>query len=283
MADNKKFRVKHGLEVNTQSGSTQVLKYPTADGELNQVIKTDGNGNLSFDSLGGGGGGSFLSLSDTPINFTGGAGRAVIVNDSGNALVFSQNPVSSSLNRHQFTGTGSQTRFATGTAYAGQNYVLVFVDGVIQYPGTNFSLDSVDVVFTSAPLANADILVFGTVTAAGFPTGSVDSNSLSNPLTTPGALTVKGHLLPHADSTYDLGSSSAKWRDLYLSGESIILGKNKIRSNGVKVNFQDSNSADNTITLTANKMGLGTVSPETNFHVDGNAAFKSGSNYTANS
>ena len=224
MADKKKFRVKHGLEVNTQSGSTQVLKYPTADGELNQVIKTDGNGNLSFDSLGGGGGGTFISLSDTPIAYTGGAGRALVVNDSGNALVFSQNPVSSSLNRHQFTGTGSQTRFAMGTAYAGQNYVLVFVDGVIQYPTTNFALDSVDIVFTSAPLANADIVIMGTVTAAGFPSGSVDSNSLSNPLTTPGALTVKGHLLPHADSTYDLGSPSAKWKDLYMSGSTIHMG-----------------------------------------------------------
>ena len=152
MADKKKFRVKHGLEVNTQSGSTQVLKYPTADGLLNQVIKTDGSGNLSFDSLGGGGGGSFISLSDTPISYSGGAGRAIVVNDSANALVFSQNPVSSSLNRHQFTGTGSQTRFAMGTAYAGQNYVLVFVDGVIQYPSTNFSLDSVDIVFTSCLL-----------------------------------------------------------------------------------------------------------------------------------
>ena len=224
MADKKKFRVKHGLEVNTQSGSTQVLKYPTADGLLNQVIKTDGSGNLSFDSLGGGGGGSFISLSDTPIAYGASAGRAIVVNDSGNALVFSQNPVSSSLNRHQFTGTGSQTRFAMGTAYAGQNYVLVFVDGVIQYPTTNFALDSVDIVFTSAPLANADIVIMGTVTAAGFPSGSVDSNSLSNPLTTPGALTVKGHLLPHADSTYDLGSPSAKWKDLYMSGSTIHMG-----------------------------------------------------------
>ena len=77
MADKKKFRVKHGLEVNTQSGSTQVLKYPTADGLLNQVIKTDGSGNLSFDSLGGGGGGSFISLSDTPIAYGASAGRAL--------------------------------------------------------------------------------------------------------------------------------------------------------------------------------------------------------------
>ena len=275
MADKKKFRVKHGLEVNTQSGSTQVLKYPTADGLLNQVIKTDGSGNLSFDSLGGGGGGSFISLSDTPIAYSGGAGRAIVVNDSGNALVFSQNPVSSSLNRHQFTGTGSQTRFAMGTAYAGQNYVLVFVDGVIQYPTTNFSLDSVDIVFTSAPLANADIVIMGTVTAAGFPSGSVDSNSLSNPLTTPGALTVKGHLLPHADSTYDLGSASAKWKDLHLSGSTIFIGKNRIRSDGNKIRFQDSAGANNN-EFSARKVGIGTQTPSVELDVAGDVAITSG-------
>ena len=275
MADKKKFRVKHGLEVNTQSGSTQVLKYPTADGLLNQVIKTDGSGNLSFDSLGGGGGGSFISLSDTPISYSGGAGRAIVVNDSANALVFSQNPVSSSLNRHQFTGTGSQTRFAMGTAYAGQNYVLVFVDGVIQYPSTNFSLDSVDIVFTSAPLASADIVIMGTVTAAGFPSGSVDSNSLSSPLTTPGALTVKGHLLPHADSTYDLGSSSAKWKDLHLSGSTIFIGKNRIRSDGNKIRFQDSVGANNN-EFSARKVGIGTQSPSIELDVVGDVAVTSG-------
>ena len=35
---------------------------------------------------------------------------------------------------------------------------------------------------------------------------------------------VAQHVLPSADVTYDLGSSSKKWRDLYLSGSSIKLG-----------------------------------------------------------
>ena len=62
MATNKKFRVKHGLEVNTLSGSTTTLVFPTADGTSGQVLQTDGSGNLTFaDSAG-----AFLSLSDTP-------------------------------------------------------------------------------------------------------------------------------------------------------------------------------------------------------------------------
>ena len=48
MATNKKFRVKHGLEVNTLSGSTTTLVFPTVDGTVGQVLTTDGSGNLAF-------------------------------------------------------------------------------------------------------------------------------------------------------------------------------------------------------------------------------------------
>ena len=39
-----------------------------------------------------------------------------------------------------------------------------------------------------------------------------------------GPVTVTGHLLPGADSAYNLGDSAQKWKDLYLSGNSIYLG-----------------------------------------------------------
>ena len=43
------------------------------------------------------------------------------------------------------------------------------------------------------------------------------------------------HLLPAADSAYDLGDSAAKWRDLYLSGNTIYLGDANIHSTGTAV------------------------------------------------
>lgn len=50
---------------------------------------------------------------------------------------------------------------------------------------------------------------------------------------TTSAETIKaGHLLPETDVTYDLGSSSLKWRDLYLSGSTITLGSATISDNG---------------------------------------------------
>jgi cytoskeletal protein CcmA (bactofilin family) len=46
-----------------------------------------------------------------------------------------------------------------------------------------------------------------------------------------------GDLVPKADETYDLGSTSAKWRDLFLSGDSIILGNTKISEEGGGLNL----------------------------------------------
>jgi len=44
-----------------------------------------------------------------------------------------------------------------------------------------------------------------------------------------------GHMLPETDVTYDLGSSSLKWRDLYLSGSTIKLGSATISADGSKI------------------------------------------------
>lgn len=41
-----------------------------------------------------------------------------------------------------------------------------------------------------------------------------------------------GDFIPGLDSTYDLGSSSRKWKDLYLSGQTINLGGQTIKSQG---------------------------------------------------
>jgi phage-related tail fiber protein len=45
-----------------------------------------------------------------------------------------------------------------------------------------------------------------------------------NSLHVNGGITTTGAILPSANVTYDLGSSTLRWRDLYLSGSSIDLG-----------------------------------------------------------
>jgi hypothetical protein len=68
-----------------------------------------------------------------------------------------------------------------------------------------------------------------TIDSAGG-TVTIDDN-----LNISGTTTVSGHILPDADVTYDLGSSSFKFRDIYLSGTSINLGDATITASGSSI------------------------------------------------
>ena len=46
------------------------------------------------------------------------------------------------------------------------------------------------------------------------------------------SLAVTGNMLPTSDVTYDLGSSGLRWRDLYMSGNTIYVGDQEITVNG---------------------------------------------------
>ena len=66
-------------------------------------------------------------------------------------------------------------------------------------------------------------------------------------------LEVTGNILPNANETYDLGSSSLRWRDLYLSGSTLNLGGTEMSvSSGA---FEMSNVSI-TSTLTLDSVGL---------------------------
>ena len=72
--------------------------------------------------------------------------------------------------------------------------------------------------------------------------GIIDSNFLN----------AGSNFIPTLDSTYDLGSSTKKWKDLYLSGNSIYLGGHQIRKSGNNIRFTD--SSGNSLGLLANNI-----------------------------
>jgi drug/metabolite transporter superfamily protein YnfA len=68
---------------------------------------------------------------------------------------------------------------------------------------------------------------------------------------------VGSHILPSTTEIYDLGSSSKRWRDIYLSGSTIDLGGTKITRDGDgDIEFKDSNN--NLKKVRAAEMVLGT-------------------------
>ena len=57
------------------------------------------------------------------------------------------------------------------------------------------------------------------------------SLDISSKTLTIGATTVSGHLIPSANITYDLGSSTYRFRDIYLDGNTIDLGGTELKKN----------------------------------------------------
>jgi len=65
----------------------------------------------------------------------------------------------------------------------------------------------------------------------------------SDRLDVKGAMEVNGNITPGADSAYDIGTSSLKFRDIFLSAGTIHLGGVKLRADGNKLSIQDSTGA----------------------------------------
>jgi len=84
---------------------------------------------------------------------------------------------------------------------------------------------------------------------------------------------VAGHIVPSVDSTYDLGDSARKWKDLYLSGTTIHLGDTTIKNDGGSVKFGRPITANikvvNSMDLQGNSFvdsnGMNMRSPKFNF------------------
>jgi hypothetical protein len=88
------------------------------------------------------------------------------------------------------------------------------VDGILVEVGTAINSESGQIIFDDN----------GELTGnAGFTFDTVSGN-----LSVPGSGTFTGTLLPSSNITYDLGSASQRWKDLYLANNTIYLGNSTI-------------------------------------------------------
>jgi hypothetical protein len=131
-----------------------------------------------------------------------------------------------------------------GTVNRGVSYVVSAPAGTIIFGTSNivFSQFSTSQVYT----AGTGIAITGTVISANASqtqitaVGTLASLSVSGTATV-GNLSITGNvlgnLLPSANITYDLGSATQRWKDLYLSGSSIKLGDATITATGANVSM----------------------------------------------
>jgi len=84
---------------------------------------------------------------------------------------------------------------------------------------------------------------------------------------------IAGHVVPSVDSTYDLGDSARKWKDLWLSGTTIHLGDATITNDGTNISFgrpiEANIKVENSMDLKGNSIvdsnGINLRSPKYNF------------------
>jgi hypothetical protein len=155
------------------------------------------------------------------------------------------------------SGSSSSEGGAATIAVVANNGLLSNSSGVFVVAGTGVVSNSTGVHIGQA-VATTDNVTFNDITINGNTTLGSNSSDII-------AITgrINSAIVPAANVTYDLGTSLMRWKDLYLSGSSIILGNTTI-----------TDSADG---LTANNIKATSTLKTQDLTVDGNTVLGSNS------
>ena len=174
--------------------------------------------------------------------------------------------------RYYYTATGGETSISglddgnRTLVFTDGKYVDVTLNGITLVAGVDYVTSTANTISNLDALTDSDIVevVVYDVASIADTVSSARGGSFDGPVTFNGALTINdsadiatltgtsltydsasftrisSDLIPLADSTYDLGTSSLKWKDLYLSGSSIFLGDVTLKDDGGSLAVQTS-------------------------------------------
>ena len=228
-----------GSNLKLTSGGT-TFTIPSSDGSSGQFLKTDGSGALSFDTVSSAA--DDLTTGDAAVTLATSAGNITIDAQGGDTdIIFKGTDGSSDIT--MLTLDGSEAGDATfnrnvnlpdsGKAQFGDSQDLqIYHDGSNSYvndTGTGSLI--IEGAIVQIQDTQQDLLAkFNNAGAVEL--YHVDSGTSNVKLATSATgLTVTGSILPAADDTHDLGSSSKQWRDIYTGD--INLNNTKTRDNEV--------------------------------------------------
>jgi hypothetical protein len=111
-----------------------------------------------------------------------------------------------------FLSTAGNLTYSIGKVVGDSRNILVIVEGLIQIPETDYTVNGANITFLEQPPVgtNVEVRFFGT-------------ESFAYNQTT-------GNLIPDIDSVRSLGSLNRRYKDLYLTGNTIVLGNLAISS-----------------------------------------------------
>jgi hypothetical protein len=121
-----------------------------------------------------------------------------------------------------FVGDDVETVF-TLSETATTASVIVSINGVVQIPVTAYSVSGTTLTFTEAPAIGDNIDVRILTTTA---TITAISNGIGTAIVEPDSIlpqvNITGDLIPFANAVYNVGSNTAAWNNLFLSGTELI-------------------------------------------------------------
>ena len=202
-----------GLQSGGTVSSNITWTLPTADGSNGQMLSTDGSGTLSWatpssadpssadgDSLGTASAEwSDLYLADGGIVYFGNAQDIRLTHNADKGLII----------KHSATADDKPVilTLQTGETDLAANDVIGKVE--FQAPDEGTGTDAILVSAAIQAKAEGDHSSSSNATSLEFMTGA------SEAATAKVRITSAGHLVPTADDTYDLGTSSLQWRNIY--------------------------------------------------------------------
>jgi hypothetical protein len=136
-----------------------------------------------------------------------------------------------------FTANGNVSSYGLSEPPADANTVFVTVDGVVQRAPAHYTTSGSTITFTSAPpfSANVHIRHLGFRTTSTITVLAANSTISQPNIVAPtitGTLSISGSILPTANTTYDLGSSSFRWSNIY-TGDLHLSNEGKVDGNMV--------------------------------------------------
>ena len=134
-------------------------------------------------------------------------------------------PTFTVISDDQFTGNGVATTFTLSSSTYTTNSVIVSINGVVQIPTSAYSVTGSSLTFTEAPQTGDLIDVRGIVTTTQVTSiANSPGNAVVAVNPTINEVSVTGNLVPVANNVQSLGSPTLRWKDLYVSGNTITMG-----------------------------------------------------------
>jgi hypothetical protein len=204
--------------------------------------------------------------------------------------------------RDSFVGNGTEVNFTLSGAPLNEDNALVFVDRILQR-NSEYNVSATTLTFTGAPDNGSVIDVFGTQYMSGNAAVLRTGDTMTGELNVSAKL-ITQNIEPAANITYNLGTNTKRFKDLYLSNSTIYLGDVQISANAGKLvvpaietssginlesqvanSYAQANAAYNAANTKVNATGgsiTGDLSITGNLTVQGNATTINVSNLSVN-